>query len=535
MQVRDVISNIYKKYTIRYGEEMKKEKLTILISGGAGFIGSHLCEKYLTEGHRIICVDNLQTTISPKNILKFLTNKNFRFIKHDIVIPFDPGEKIDWIFNLACSGSYTIYQYDPVQTVKTNTVGMINMLELAKKYGARILQTSTSEIYGDPLETPQRENYKGNVNSLGPRACYDEGKRVAETLCMDYHREYSVDVKIVRIFNTYGPNMDGNDGRAITNFITNALARKDLIIYGDGSHTRSFQYVDDLVAGIDAMMKKDGFIGPVNLGNPGEVTTLELAQKVLAATRSKSKIVYQKKATDDPRRRCPDISLAKKELGWSPRVPLEEGLKKTIVYFHSVETPESRVLVFATSYYPNLGPAEQSLFELTKIMPDTKFSIITTRLEKELPAFEQVENNYIYRIGFGSAYDKFLLPYLGPKKALSLSRKAPFRFVWSLMASYAGLAGARFKDSVDDINFLVTFHNTEKVDGTWRKKIYKKVFTAADSVFLSDASLEKNVRLIHDTTPIAVESKSFTSFMNQVRDSYAELINKKERKLSRPK
>lgn len=514
---------------------MKEGKKTILITGGAGFIGSHLCEKYLAEGHRVICVDNLQTTISPKNILKFLANDNFRFIKHDIVQPFDPNEKIDWIFNLACPGSYTIYQYDPVQTVKTNTVGMINMLELAKKNGARILQTSTSEIYGDPLESPQRENYLGNVNSLGPRACYDEGKRVAETLCMDYHREYGVDVKIVRIFNTYGPNMDGNDGRAITNFIVNALSGKDLVIYGDGSHTRSFQYIDDLIAGIDAMMKKEGLPGPVNLGNPGEITMRELSEKVLTAIQSKSKIVRQEKATDDPRRRCPDITLAKRELGWSPHVSLEEGLKKTIEYFRAIPPSDSSVLVFATSYYPNLGPAEQSLFELSKLMPDTKFFIVTARAEKDLPVFEQVGNNYIHRVGFGSKYDKFFLPFFGPKKALALSRKTPFRFVWSLMASYAGLAGARFKELTDGINFLVTFHSTEKVEGKWRKKIYKKVFTAADSVFLSDASLEKNVRLIHDTAPIAIESKSFTAFMNQVRDSYAELINKKERKLSRPK
>jgi hypothetical protein len=329
--------------------------------------------------------------------------------------------------------------------------------------------------------------------------------------------------------------MDGNDGRAITNFVVNALAGKDLIIYGDGSHTRSFQYIDDLVAGIDAMMRKDSFIGPMNLGNPGEITMKELAEKVLAATYSKSKIVYQKMATDDPRRRCPDISLAKRELGWSPRVSLEEGLKKTIEYFKSVEAPESRILVFATSYYPNLGPAEQSLFELTKLMPETKFYIVTVRSEKNLPAFEQVANNYIHRIGFGGKHDKYLLPFLGPKKAHSLHRETPFRLVWSLMASYAGLAGVRFKERVDDINFLVTFHSTEKVEGKWREKVYKKVFAGADSVFLSEASLEENARLIHDTASIAVASKSHTAFMNQVRDSHAELINKKERKLSRPK
>ncbi len=514
---------------------MKNNKKTILITGGAGFIGSHLIEKYLKEGHKIICVDNLQTTITPKNIEAFFGNKNFRFIKQDIVKPLQIKEHLDWIFNLACPGSYTIYQYDPVQTVKTNTIGMINILELAKKNGARILQTSTSEIYGDPLESPQRETYKGNVNSLGPRACYDEGKRVAETLCMDYHREYGVDVKIVRIFNSYGPNMDPNDGRAITNFVMNALTGKNLRVYGDGSYTRSFQYIDDLVAGIDAMMKKDNFTGPVNLGNPGEVSMKELAEKVIGATQSRSIITYEKNATDDPKRRCPDISLAKKELGWEPRVPLEKGLKKTIEYFRTVEAPESNVLVFATTYYPHLGPAETPLFELTKQMPETKFFIITTLSDKELPRFEQIDNNYIYRIGFGTRIDKYLLPVLGVAKARSLAKKHPFRFVWSIMTSYAGLAGLRFKQKTDDINFLVTFHETEKTKGKQRGYVHKKVLMSADAVFISDVSLEKAAREIYQNVPISIASKNFTSFMNQVRDSYANLVNKKERKLSRPK
>src|SRR3989338_6708914 len=262
---------------------------TILIAGGAGFIGSHLVAKNLGEGHRAICGGNLQTTGKPKNIERFFGNPNFQFIRQDIIQPLKLSLRVDWVINCACAGSYTSYQFNPVHTVKTNTIGMINLLELAKRDGARVLQTSTSEVYGDPLETPQKESYRGNVNSLGPRGCYDEGKRVAETLCMDYHREFGVDVRIVRIFNTYGPNMDPNDGRAVTNFIRNALTGKELVIYGDGSQTRSFQYIDDLVRGLDLMMKKDGFVGPVNLGNPGEISMQELAETIVKLTKSQSK------------------------------------------------------------------------------------------------------------------------------------------------------------------------------------------------------------------------------------------------------
>lgn len=514
---------------------MKEKKKTILITGAAGFIGSHLCEKYLAEGHRIIAVDNLQTTITPRNIERFFDEDNFRFIKHDIVKPLHLGEKIDWIFNCACPGSPTIYQWDPVQTVKTNTVGMINMLELAKKNNARILQTSTSEIYGDPQENPQKETYKGNVNTLGPRACYDEGKRVAETLCMDYHREYGVDVKIIRIFNTYGPQMDWNDGRAITNLVMNAISGKDMVVYGDGSYTRSFQYIDDLLAGMDAMMKKDGFVGPVNIGNPSEITMKELVGKIANLTKTHSKIVHKPNVTDDPKRRCPDITLAKHELNWHPHVSLEEGLKKTIEYFRTIERPEARVLVFATTYLPYHGPAENALFELTKILPDTQFYIITSRFKRKLPKYEKIDNNHIYRIGFGLKFDKYLLPFFGSMKAHVLSKEKSFRFAWALMASYPGLAGRRFKRLHKDTNFLVTFHETEKVSDNWKKRLYKKVFAAADSIFLSDASLEKNARLIHETAPIAVASKNYTSFMNQIRTEYAGLINKSERRLNRPK
>jgi UDP-glucuronate decarboxylase len=514
---------------------MEKQHKIILVTGGAGFIGSHLIEKYLNEGHYIICVDNLQTTITPKNIERFFKNPNFRFIKHDIVFPLRLTEKIDWIFNCACPGSYTIYQYDPVQTVKTNTIGMINMLELAKKNNARILQTSTSEIYGDPLETPQKETYKGNVNSLGPRACYDEGKRVAETLCMDYHREYGVDVKIIRIFNTYGPNMDPNDGRAITNFIMKALTGKNLRVYGDGLYTRSFQYIDDLIIGIDAMIKKDNFTGPVNLGNPGEFTMKELAEKIISLTSSSSKITHEANATDDPKRRCPDISLAKKELGWEPKILLDEGLKKTIEYFKTVEIPESQILVFASSYFPEIGPAEQALLELSKNMPETKFHIITVRGRKALPVYEHTQNNYIYRIGMGHSFDKYLLPILGPQKAQSIIKTKHFHFIWAIMASYPGLAGMILKKKHKEMNFLVNFHESEKVEKWWQKYLYKKVFSSADSIFLSDISLKKNTDILKESASMTITSKNYTSFMNQVREEYARLINKKEQKLDRAK
>ena len=305
---------------------------TILITGGAGFIGSHLCDA-LIKDNRIICVDNLFTG-NQSNIKHLLNNKNFRFIKHDIIEPlFLDDEKINQIYNLACPASPVHYQFNAIRTIKANILGTINMLGLAKKHKARILQASTSEVYGDPLEHPQKESYWGNVNCIGPRACYDEGKRCAETLMFDYHRQNKVDIRVVRIFNTYGPRMSRDDGRVISNFITQALEGKDLTVYGDGSHTRSFCYVSDMVDGIVKMMGSEGFTGPVNLGNPNEFTILELAKKVIVLTGSKSKIVFKELPQDDPKQRRPDIKLANNKLRWEPKVQLEEGIKKTISYF----------------------------------------------------------------------------------------------------------------------------------------------------------------------------------------------------------
>lgn len=857
---------------------------TILVAGGAGFIGSHLVKKYLEEGHRVVVVDNLQTTWKPKNIECFFDNPNFRFVRQDINDPIRLKEHVDWIFNCACAGSYTSYQFNPVHTVKTNTIGMINLLELAKKDSARILQTSTSEIYGDPLETPQKETYHGNVNPLGPRACYsadtevltnegwklfsdltgneklmtlnkrqcveyhrptevikypykgeligfknyqsdllvtpnhmmyvrkrggkefelrpayddinwsrasmqkvadydapekewfyfpkgidrrnsktpevekirmddwllflgfyltegcvsirkrkrvvkdkiyeitdyriliaqseeknpttyrkieaclkrlpfnyvdsfdhqfcitnkqlahylvrfgkshekyipremlslskrqlrilfdammlgdgtekkgtyysnslqlasdfqelsfkvglaanlalrdkrkarpvyavqllrggvhrtfrtpkysarhvehydgmvycvnapnhvifvrrngkalfcgncyDEGKRVAETLCMDYHREFGVDVKIVRIFNTYGPNMDPNDGRAVTNFVRNALTGKELVVYGDGSQTRSFQYIDDLINGLDLMMKKEGFVGPVNLGNPGEVSMRDLATQIIELTKSRSTIVHAESATDDPKRRSPDITLALHELSWSPKVPLFEGLKKTIKYFLDTEWPEKKVLVFATTYYPDLGPAEEALFQLSKLMPDTEFHVVTTKFRKGTPEIEEVGTDTIYRVGVGSWLDKYLLPFLGLLKAQQLKEKHQYRFAWSIMGSYSGMAALLFKLMNRETNLLMTLDDKEVAQKGMKARllspIYRMVLGASDSIYISNIALAEGKELLKHAARVTAHEGDTKSMVNKVRYTYADLLNRQEKKLHRPK
>jgi UDP-glucuronate decarboxylase len=301
----------------------------ILVTGGAGFIGSHLCERLLNEGNEVICLDNFFTG-SKQNIIHLIDNPYFEIIRHDVEEPI--LLEVDEIYNLACPASPIHYQFDPVKTVKTSVMGAINVLEIAKRTGAKILQASTSEVYGDPDIHPQPESYRGNVNPIGIRACYDEGKRCAETLFFDYYRQFNVDIKVVRIFNTYGPNMHPNDGRVVSNFIVQALNNEDITIYGDGTQTRSFCYVDDLVDGFIKMMNSN-LTGPINLGNPNEFTILELAKKVISLTNSNSKLIYKDLPQDDPKQRQPDIFLAKKELNWNPNIELNEGLEKTIKYF----------------------------------------------------------------------------------------------------------------------------------------------------------------------------------------------------------
>ncbi|WP_159022679.1 UDP-glucuronic acid decarboxylase family protein [Formosa sp. L2A11] len=307
----------------------------ILITGGAGFVGSHLCERLLNEGNEVICLDNYFTG-SKKNIEHLMDHHYFELVRHDVTEPF--MIEADEIYNMACPASPVHYQYNPIKTIKTSVMGAINMLGLAKRVKAKILQASTSEVYGDPAVHPQPESYWGNVNPIGLRSCYDEGKRCAETLFMDYHLQNQVDVKIIRIFNTYGPNMNPNDGRVVSNFIVQALKGQDITMFGDGSQTRSFQYVDDLVEGSIRMMgSRDGFTGPVNIGNPVEFTMMELASKVIEMTNSTSKIIYLPLPQDDPLQRKPVIDLAKKELnGWEPKIHLEEGLVKTISYFDNL-------------------------------------------------------------------------------------------------------------------------------------------------------------------------------------------------------
>ena len=305
----------------------------ILVTGGGGFLGSHLCEKLLEQGHEVICVDNFYTG-SRANIAHLVSNPLFEILRHDICFPL--YVEVDEIYNLACPASPIHYQFDPVQTTKTSVHGAINMLGLAKRVKAKILQASTSEVYGDPKIHPQTEDYWGNVNPIGTRSCYDEGKRCAETLFFDYHRQHKLQIKVARIFNTYGPRMHPNDGRVISNFIMQALTDRDITVYGDGEQTRSFCYVDDLIDGLIKLMDtEDDFTGPINLGNPEEFMILELAEKVIKLTGAKSKVKHEELPSDDPRQRQPDIGFAKKSLGWEPKIELEKGLKKTIEYFEN--------------------------------------------------------------------------------------------------------------------------------------------------------------------------------------------------------
>jgi len=490
------------------------QKKTILITGGAGALGSVMCRRYLDEGHRVICVDNLMKTRDTQNIDQFKKHPNFKFVKHDIIDPWDPGEKIDWIFNLACPVSVLSLQVDPIHTMRTSIDGVINMLNLAKKYNARILQGSTADIYGEMKDHPFRESDFGEVNSLTPRACYENGKRAAETLFMDHHRIHGTDIRIARIFNTAGPATQMTDGRVPAIFIYNALGNRDIVIYGDGSATRCFLHVDDQIDALDRLMRKEGFIGPVNIGSDKEITILELAKKIVAKTNSRSRVVFEKR-DDAPLFRRPDISLAKKELDWQPVKSLDRLLDDMIAHYKKVGLPESRVLVFATTYYPDAGLAEERLAALAREMPDTEFHVVTTRFRRGLKRIERQDNVTIYRLGFGSRFDKYLLPFLGAFKARELDKQLHFRFMWSLMASYGALAGVILKMLGSKASFIIAHHASELYGG-WKAKVAGYAEMRADQVY-QGADVEQTNELI-----------------DRVRKNYQELAMKQEGKLIRP-
>lgn len=440
---------------------------TALVTGGAGFIGSHLCERLLNDGFRVICVDNFFVG-SEENIAHLRDNKNFVLIEHNIIEPLSVGEDIDWIFNFACPASPVHYQYDPVFTLETNVIGTKNMLKLAREHNARIMQASTSEVYGDPNVRPQPETYWGNVNCTGVRACYDEGKRAAETLVFDFHRELGVDVRVIRIFNTYGPRMAVGDGRVVSNFVVQALQGKPITIYGDGSYTRSFQYVDDLIEGIMRMMTQEKFAGPVNLGNPHEFTVKEFAEIVKNMTATSSKIVFKEHIPgDDPKQRQPDITRAKDVLGWEPKIEVREGLEKTIAYFKQKIAREIRVAIFVPSYVPHVGLQENFVHRMTQELSDIAFDVFTIGADN-LPTHETQGNVTIYRFGNNkSLIQRLLYPRRAAAAAAVHEKKVGYQAVWGVMGSYGGAAARMFKRLVPRTAIFLSLDSNEVKQSAW--------------------------------------------------------------------
>ena len=495
---------------------MASHSKTILITGGAGALGSVMAKRYLAEGHRVIVVDNLMKTRDTRNITEILHHPNFRFIKHDIVEPFDPNERVDWIFNLACPVSVISLQVDPIHTTRTLVDGVINMLELARKYDAVILQASSADIYGEMGDHAFRESddFASNANSLSARSCYEKGKRMAETLFVDHARMYGTKIKIARIFNTAGPQTQLTDGRIPSVFIYNALSNRDIILYGTGSQTRCFLHVDDQIEALDLLMKKDGFAGPVNIGSDREISILDLAQSIIKKTGSKSKIVFEK-LDDAPLFRRPDISLAKRELNWQPAISLDQLLDDMIAHYKHEGLPEAKILVFATTYYPDAGLAEERLALLAQEMPETEFHVVTTKFRRGLKRIEKTENVTIYRLGFGYPFDKYLLPVLGAFKARQLDKTLKFRFMWSLMASYGALAGVILKLMGSHASFIIARHDSEHYSSMQQRLV---------------AYAEKKADQIYQGT----EMQKGDDLLDRVRNTYHKLTMKQEGKLMRP-
>ncbi|PIT90777.1 MAG: hypothetical protein COU22_00255 [Candidatus Komeilibacteria bacterium CG10_big_fil_rev_8_21_14_0_10_41_13] len=463
--------------------------MKILVTGGAGFIGSHLIDKLISQGHEVVCLDNFFSG-RKENIQQHFTNSKFSLIKQDISLPLKVKfNKLDRIYNLACPGSPVQYQFDPIKTLNTSVLGIQNMLELAHKTGARILQASTSEIYGDPLEHPQKESYWGNVDPLGERACYDEGKRTAETLCKDYHKMYGIEVRLVRIFNTYGPRMMFNDGRVVSNFLLQALLGEDITVHGDGSQTRSFCYIDDLIKALTGWMEKETDFKPINIGNPDERSIVDLAKMIKEKTSSKSQIVfmpYEKVSgrTGDVRQRQADISKIKKELGWQPKINFESGLEKTIVDFKKRLNNKPHIIIFSPSYLPFKGQAEEAVSEIIKRSQGWEFDLITSRMSKDLPKEEHQGNLHIYRLGRGTDRDKYWLPFKAFWLARRLHKKYKHQVAWAIMVSYGALAALLFSKSAVKVPFLLSVYEadvTEKMvkHGVLTSPVYRLIFKQA--------------------------------------------------------
>lgn len=478
----------------RFLKIMDKIKKSILITGGAGFIGSNLCQRLLSLGHEVICVDSFYSG-KKSNIRPFLSDPNFSLIKHDIVNPLPRRfKKIDEIYNLACPASPVQYQFDPILTLNIAVNGTQNMLELARFYGAKMLQASTSEVYGDPLEHPQKEEYFGNVDCLGKRSCYDEGKRAGESLCKDFRKQYGVDVRIVRLFNIYGPNMMFNDGRVISNFMLQALTGDDITVHGKGEQSRSFMYVDDLIDAFVLLMDVDkdkAGLGPFNVGNPEERSIRDLAYDIKNFTGSQSQVIFMDYDTiperlGDPQQRCPDISRIRSLIDWQPRIDFADGLKRTYDDFKARMDDKTNVVVFDPTFHPLAGPAEEAVKEISERLTVYGLDVIAARMDKSLAREERIGRVNVYRVGFGNRFDKYLLPLLGTIKAISLHRKKEYELAWGVMASYGALTTIIFS-LLTRRAFLVSLFEGRSVDDRLIKRrilpfFYRLIFSRAHTI-----------------------------------------------------
>lgn len=470
--------------------DIKKAK-TILITGGAGFIGSHLCDYYIEAGHKVICVDSFFSG-RKENISHLLSNKNFILIKHNIIFPLkNKFTEIDEIYNLACPASPVQYQFDPILTLKTSVLGTLNMLDIARKYGAKMIQASTSEVYGDPEKHPQTEEYFGNVDPIGKRSCYDEGKRAAESLCKDYYEQYEVDVRVVRLFNVYGPRMMFNDGRVISNFILQSIIGDDITVYGRGEQSRSFMYIGDLIKAFVKLIELEKNIKkfePVNIGNPDERSIKSLAEDIKNISKSHSPIVYidYEKIPErlgDPQRRCPDISRIKSLTGWSPTIDFTEGLAKTIEDFNNRLSNKTKILVFIPTFLPLEGPAEKAVKEISDRLIGYDFDIITSRFDKKYLKSEKIGRVNVYRVGLGNKFDKYWLPVLAVLMALKLNKKNNYQVAWGVMASYGSL-GALFFSMISRVSFLLSLYEG-KVEN--KSKMRKSILSPLQKIIFQKA------------------------------------------------